>query len=56
MWLFPDNFLVSLTTKCITDDLLLSFVNNIWVQPFELVLEIHYQLADSGQNELDNNS
>ena len=36
------------------DDLLLTFVNMI-VQPFELVLEIHYQLADSGQNELDNN-
>ena len=55
IWLFPDNFLVSLTTKCIMDDLLLTFVNKIWVQPFELVLEIHYQLADSGQNELDNN-
>ena len=54
IWLFPDNFLVSLTTKCIMDDLLLTFVNKI-VQPFELVLEIHYQLADSGQNELDNN-
>ena len=27
--LFPDNFLVSMTTKCITDDLLLTFVNKI---------------------------
>ena len=36
-------------------DLLLTFVNKIWVQLFELVLEINYQLADSGQNELGNN-
>ena len=53
IWLFPDNFLVSLTTKCIMDDLLLTFVNKI-VQPFELVLEILYQLVE-GKNELDNN-
>ena len=44
-----------MTTKCITDDLLLTFVNKIWVQPFELVLEIHNQLPDLGQNCLDNN-
>ena len=55
IWLFLDNFLVSLTKKCITDDLLLTFVNKIWVQPFELVFEIHNQLPDSGQNGLDNN-
>ena len=35
------------------DDLLLTFVNKI-VQPFELVLEILYQLVE-GKNELDNN-
>ena len=39
IWLFPNNFLVSLTTKCITDDLLLTLVNKIWGQPFELELE-----------------
>ena len=33
------------------DDLLLTLVNKICVQPFELNLEIHYQLVDSGQNE-----
>ena len=55
IWLFPDNFLVSLTKKCITDDLLLTFVNKIWVQPFELVFKTHNQLPDSGQNGLDNN-
>ena len=54
IWPFPDNFLVSLTTKCIMDDLLLTFVNKI-VQAFELVLEILNQLVDSGKNELDNN-